>query len=985
MGICIEKDKGDYYLSGIIKGVKEKEVNEKNSFNNNSSLRSIKREDTNINVNVTNNSLHSDKESNYRNNNDDDNNNNKNKNEDKDKNKNEENKKYINNNIVTNMPIEQNEEKKEDNSNKKKEDSESDINYKFLESQIKNENKSQENEESNKDNINNKDNKDNKDSQDSQDKPKFLQSNVGIDSSQKHISEYSIINDINKTNNIKKENNVYENFDVNKEYYLICSKCNSYIIYIYSVEFDNNINDFKVTYNCLCGVPVDNNNEEYLHLLLKDEKIMCVEHNKEIKFICQKCRKQICIECRDASHQFDDVRTIINKGVISESILETISKEEHNLNKGFEIFQKLFNFYKEQGVITKLPINNSQIKNDSKNNGNDVGGDLKINIGYEISIKEEADITQIEIENKSQGKKENKNNINNVGEKVNNIYKENILNNLNEINSEDNTFTLLNSFEKKGRIKNENKKINNEISNTNNNINDENNSIINKSLKNLGIKYSYASYRPSINSKKEEEPNVIDNNPYNNKKEEKNKLDEIKKEENNNSKVNKQEEDDKINEIKKEENPEEIKKEDDKSSKIIDIEIVGDPQGNIKEENDIKEEDNKLDEIKKEDNNNPEDNKKEEDNKPEEFNIIINSTQNLINPNKNILYSSINNNQELMENNDNSSNNRRLKAIEEDEFKNAIILSNANYNGSIIEDINQNNEILLKEYKNTKTFKGHENKVSAIIELKSRYIATGSYDCSIKIWDITKNPETALVATKYSIGYILCLLELEPDILLAGNSSNTIDVFYLSSESIDPCSHLLGHTLWVNGLVKCDDNNFASCSNDARIIIWDSKKKIKLRELVGHVDSILTMILLNNGYLCSGSADKTIRIWDWKKGNSLFYIKAHTKWVKTLYQINDNNILSGSDDTTIKIWDINLRFLVALKGHGHSVRTLCKINDNYFASGSFDNTIKIWDLNEKKCVQTLRGHLSNIIGIINFNGKIISCSNDKTIKIWENI
>ena len=67
------------------------------------------------------------------------------------------------------------------------------------------------------------------------------------------------------------------------------------------------------------------------------------------------------------------------------------------------------------------------------------------------------------------------------------------------------------------------------------------------------------------------------------------------------------------------------------------------------------------------------------------------------------------------------------------------------------------------------------------------------------------------------------------------------------------------------------------------------------------------------------------------------------------------------------------------------MRGLCQINDNYFASASFDKNIKIWDLNKFECVQTLEGHNANITAVIKYDEEtIVSCSGDKTIKIWKN-
>ena len=387
-------------------------------------------------------------------------------------------------------------------------------------------------------------------------------------------------------------------------------------------------------------------------------------------------------------------------------------------------------------------------------------------------------------------------------------------------------------------------------------------------------------------------------------------------------------------------------------------------------------------------NNNSENNNNTKYSMNKDFHIFSRSNQDIINQPINESLKKIENEERNIKGSEDINKNRNknlnsinnMKGLEEKNYK----YINKNKNKNNFDTINANNNKVLKQYKNTKTLIGHTDQIVCLILLGSGYICTGSYDSTIKIWDITKDPKDALVTTKNSVGSILCLLELKPNELLAGNSENCIDVFNLANKkTVEPDNRLVGHSLWVTALVKCDENHFASASNDEKIFIWDSNKKNKLKELLGHNDCILTMILLENGNLCSGSADKTIRIWDWKNGKCLSYIKAHSGWVKSVYQFNSEILLSGSDDKIIKIWNLNLDIKGELKGHKHSVRTFCKINDNFFATGSFDNTIKIWDINERKCVSSLKGHTKNVICIIKYDDKLISCSSDKTIKIWE--
>ena len=313
--------------------------------------------------------------------------------------------------------------------------------------------------------------------------------------------------------------------------------------------------------------------------------------------------------------------------------------------------------------------------------------------------------------------------------------------------------------------------------------------------------------------------------------------------------------------------------------------------------------------------------------------------------------------------------------------------------------INRNDDDCIKNIKNFKCIKslgGHTEKIVSLIELSSGQLVTGSYDYTIRIWNTNYDKEDIIIEEK---SRILCLLEFEKNKILCGTSNNLINLYGIEGLKYEYLYTFVGHTLWINCLIDINNNYFASASNDTKIKIWDYYNKKCLKTLEGHEDCILTLILLKTSkFLCSGGADLTIRIWDWENNKCLQILKGHEKWVKCILELDNGIIVSGSDDKSIKLWKDNFN-IKTIFGHTNSVRSFCQINSSYFASGSFDSTIKIWEINTWVCVQTLEGHESNIICIITLkysnnkqNNKknyskntslIASCSNDKTIKIWE--
>ena len=317
-----------------------------------------------------------------------------------------------------------------------------------------------------------------------------------------------------------------------------------------------------------------------------------------------------------------------------------------------------------------------------------------------------------------------------------------------------------------------------------------------------------------------------------------------------------------------------------------------------------------------------------------------------------------------------------------------IVVSKNVFDDISFEDFNQKinqmgaieEEEDIKEYHHIKTLNGHRDRVVSLIQLHSGLIATGSYDSTIRIWDVEDYSCVKIFKIKETI--IFCLLEFIPNFILFGTNKNNIGLWDSNSEDNLQSFIFSGHELWVNSLVKCDDNCFASASNDKTIKIWNYYNKNCIRTIEAHEDCILCLIKLINGNLCSGGADLMIKIWDWNNGSCIYTLVGHRNWINCLIQLEDGQIVSGSVDKTIKFWK-KYENIETINAHENSVRTLCQINANYIASGSFDNKIKIWNLNNLKCHQTLSGHTSNVTCVIQLNNNnLVSCSTDYSIKIW---
>lgn len=269
------------------------------------------------------------------------------------------------------------------------------------------------------------------------------------------------------------------------------------------------------------------------------------------------------------------------------------------------------------------------------------------------------------------------------------------------------------------------------------------------------------------------------------------------------------------------------------------------------------------------------------------------------------------------------------------------------------------------------SLESHRDKINCIaFHPKFSSIASGSDDCTIKIWD-------------WELG--------ELEMTLKGHTRAVRDVDYGGPRG---------------------DVLLASCSSDLSIKLWNPADGYKnIRTLLGHDHIVSAVRFLPSGnYLVSASRDTDLRIWDVTTGYCVKTVSGHTGWVRDICVSFDGKFLfSTGDDMTARLWDISAvsnpehkctmighenfneccalappasyRFLAPLAGLGKQRSTN---STDFMATGSRDKTIKIWDT-RGACLMTLVGHDNWVQAIMFHPGGqyLLSVSDDKTLKCWD--
>ncbi|KAF3482770.1 sulfur metabolite repression control protein [Arthroderma uncinatum] len=299
----------------------------------------------------------------------------------------------------------------------------------------------------------------------------------------------------------------------------------------------------------------------------------------------------------------------------------------------------------------------------------------------------------------------------------------------------------------------------------------------------------------------------------------------------------------------------------------------------------------------------------------------------------------------------------------------------------------------------TTIFRGHTNGVMCL-QFDDNILATGSYDCTIKIWDVDTGKEIRTLRGHEST--IRCL-QFDDTKLISGSLDRTIKVWnWRSGECI---STYTGH----QGGVLClhfDSTTLASGSKDNTIKIWNFQDK-STQILRGHTDWVNSVKLdTASRTVFSASDDLTVRIWDLDTGKCIHTYAGHVGQVQQVLPLprefelkhtvdcddDTSDRLSGSESPDVRAQQNNQPdqpntsapptqpmspLLEALFTEDRPAPP------RYMLTAALDNTLRLWEVPTGRCLRTFFGHIEGVWGLAADTLRLVSGAQDHMTKVWD--
>jgi WD40 repeat protein len=264
-------------------------------------------------------------------------------------------------------------------------------------------------------------------------------------------------------------------------------------------------------------------------------------------------------------------------------------------------------------------------------------------------------------------------------------------------------------------------------------------------------------------------------------------------------------------------------------------------------------------------------------------------------------------------------------------------------------------------------------------------------DGMVVMWDV-RNPEQGELILKVPGSVYALKFIPETSLLVTGHNFEGIHLVDINTR--ERTGSLKIGTSAIFDISFENDKLFVATGEGSLFVVGLDPLKILQKIQLSEKSLRCVRIIPERNEIAIGSSDNFIRILELKTLKLKKEIDAHTNSVFALnYNNRTNSLLSGSRDAHLKFWNAGQNYEQEEKivAHMYAINDIKYRSDGrLFATGSMDKTIKIWNASDNRLLKVLDknrhgGHSTSVNKLFwsNHMDLLISCSDDRTISIWD--
>jgi len=283
----------------------------------------------------------------------------------------------------------------------------------------------------------------------------------------------------------------------------------------------------------------------------------------------------------------------------------------------------------------------------------------------------------------------------------------------------------------------------------------------------------------------------------------------------------------------------------------------------------------------------------------------------------------------------------------------------------------------LRAGKEVAVLKGHSDKIFGVAVNGLGSVAVScSWDMSIRIWDIDQGQEHGELNPPSVLDSFLSPESLP--VKLAPPATPTRVQAHDTREIPAHEKEILGVAITADG------SEAVTCSVDGTVRLWELDTGEQLVKWEGHSDWAWGVAITPDGArAASCGRDRTVIVWDMMLRRVLKQL-VHASEVVCVALFDDGATVVSGQGKDVLIWNVSLsKQTASLKGHTQPVRCIA-VSNGRVVSGSQDTTLRVWswDGDAWSCKHVLHGHNQTVRGVSVQNNVILSGSQDQSLRAW---